>query len=367
MPNDSRAVAAVNNRDLATMPLEQALDAYSPNFAAALPSHIPLERFKRTVITALNQNPDLRDADRRFFFNAAVKCAHDGLYPDGREAALVVFKTKIKDAQGEYHWIKATQYMPMIAGIRKRMRNTGEVLSATAEVVYQKDRFAYVKGENPHIEHEPPPLGEDRGQPIGAYAIIKLANGEVLREVMDKREIERARAVSRSGQDENSPWSKWWDEMARKTVLRRCAKGAPTGSELDRLLARDDEAPEMALPSEATLIPPRPRIEDYTDALPNQPPTVAIVDADGEEREVPVDRAEAELPAILAEMERRSGKDGVVAFGENNAAALTVLREAGIAGPALAHAERLAGYTDKGWREPPSVPPREPRGEAADG
>lgn len=345
MPNDSHALVTVSNRDLATMPLEQALDAYSPNFAAALPSHIPLERFKRTVITALNQNPDLRSADRRFFFNAAVKCAHDGLYPDGREAALVVFNTKIKDAQGHEHWVKATQYMPMIAGIRKRMRNTGEVLSATAEVVYQKDRFAYVKGENPHIEHEPPPLGEDRGLPIGAYAIIRLANGEVLREVMDKREIERVRAVSRSGKDPNSPWAKWWDEMARKSVLRRCAKGAPTGSELDRLLTRDDEPPEMAPPSEATLIPPRPRIEDYTDTEEEAAPaTIALIDADGEEREVPHDQAEAELLIVLDTMEKRSGKAGVEAFGENNAAALTALREAGIAGPALAHVERLASY-----------------------
>lgn len=124
--------------------------------------------------------------------------------------------------------------------------------------------------------------------------------------------------------------------------------------------------------------PPRPRRSDFVsrewteggepEAPQEKPsPTVAIVDADGNESEVPMDRAEAELPAILAEMERRSGKDGVVAFGENNAAALTVLREAGIAGPALAHAERLAAYPDKGRREPPSVPPRETRGEGADG
>lgn len=263
MPNDN-LLAPTRNQDLATMPFPAALDAYTPNFAAALPSHIPVERFKRTVITAVNNNPDLRYADRRTLFNACVKCAHDGLYPDGREAALVTFKTKVRDLDGgPDRWIDAVQYLPMIAGIRKRMRNTGEVLSATAEIVYRNDKFRVTKGEDPRIEHEPPAFTEARGEPIGAYAIIKLANGETLREVMSKPEIERARAVSKSGQKPGSPWVAWWDEMARKTVLRRCAKSAPTGSDLDRLLARDDEPIEMPRIEDLREPPARPRREDF--------------------------------------------------------------------------------------------------------
>jgi phage RecT family recombinase len=269
--SDRQEVATTGNRDLATMPFHAALEAYTPNFAAELPNHIPVERFKRTIVTALNMSPDLRQADRRSLFNAAVKCAHDGLYPDGREAALVVFNSRTQNEHGQDVWIKAVQYLPMIAGIRKRMRNTGEVLSATAEVVYRNDKFRYVKGEDPHIEHEPPAIDQERGDAVGAYAIIKLANGETLREVMGKPEIERARAVSKSGQKADSPWVKWWDEMARKTVLRRCAKSAPTGSDLDRLLARDEEGPEMPALSEIREIPPRPRREDFIPAAEPDP------------------------------------------------------------------------------------------------
>ncbi len=98
MPSDTHtAVATGTKRELATMDFSEALEVYTPNFQAELPSHIPVERFKRTIITALNLNPDLRKADRGSLFNAAVKCAHDGLYPDGREAALVVYKTKAKN------------------------------------------------------------------------------------------------------------------------------------------------------------------------------------------------------------------------------------------------------------------------------
>jgi recombination protein RecT len=141
--------------------------------------------------------------------------------------------------------------MPMIAGIRKRMRNSGEVLSAEAHVIYEGDEFQHDLGDQPCIVHQP--AFKDRGKPIGAYAIIKLVNGEVLREVMSLEEIERVRAVSKV---KFGPWQDWWGEMARKTVLRRCAKAAPTSSDVDAVLARDDT---MGVEGEfAEVPPPRP-------------------------------------------------------------------------------------------------------------
>src|SRR6266550_2572685 len=190
MPDDGRQIVKVTNQELQDMRFDDALEVWSPNLATALPDHIPLDRFRRVVITAVNQNSKLARADRRSLFNACAKCAHDGLYPDGREAALVPYSTKVK-RDGIDYWVDMVQYLPMIAGIRKRMRNTGEVLAATAEVVYRNDHFRYVKGEDPHIEHEPCALDQEKGEMIGAYAIIKLANGEVLRETMYAKDIDR--------------------------------------------------------------------------------------------------------------------------------------------------------------------------------
>lgn len=271
--SESTAVATTTSRDLVTMDFVQALEVYTPQFEAELPSHIPVERFKRTIITAVNLNPELRKADRRSLFNAAVKCAHDGLYPDGREAALVAYGTQIV-------------YLPMIAGIRKRMRNSGEVLSATAEVVYRQDKFRYIKGENPHIEHEPPSIEQDRGEAVGAYAIIKLTNGEVLREVMTKADMDKIKSVSRSGR--NGPWSTWPEEMWRKSVLRRCAKQAPANSDLSELMAREDEPEDR--PASAREIPPRPTRqqfltheaeEDAGEDKTTRPDAYEVIDSDG--------------------------------------------------------------------------------------
>jgi recombination protein RecT len=313
MPDDIQTIApAATQRDLATMPIEQALELYAPNFAAVLPPNIPVDHFRRMVVTAINVQPALMKADRRTLFNSCVKCASDGLLPDGREAALVIYKTKIKDGMGAERWIDAVQYLPMVAGIRKRLRNSGEVDSATAEVVYRKDRFKYALGDGSFIEHEPPPLDEDRGDAIGAYAIIKLTSGEVIREVMSLREIERVRAVSRS--KDKGPWVDWWGEMARKTVLRRAAKAAPQASTLEKLLMRDDD--EEELPDAASLPPAPARPTRQQFALPPQdyadPPaaepaqTFAVIDLDGVEIQYAT-AAEAanEIALILAQAAKR--------------------------------------------------------------
>jgi recombinational DNA repair protein RecT len=279
MPDDGRQIVEFSPQQLQAMPFNQALEYWVPNLAGGLPDHIPVERFKRVLITAVSTNPDLAAADRRSLFNACARCAHDGLYPDGREAALVVYNTKLKkrvrdqstgeflrDQEGKYiereGWAQMVQYMPMIAGIRKRMRNTGQVLSADAEVVYSRDEFLHRKGDNPNITHNPPPLGQDRGSPIGAYAIIKLANGEVLREVMPKTEIEHIRD-SFSKAPKSPAWVKTPDEMWRKTVLRRCSKAAPSGSDLDVLLNRDEELDRPDEHSPMREIPPPPDPRDY--------------------------------------------------------------------------------------------------------
>lgn len=202
------------------------LVAMTPEFKNALPSHIKPEKFQRVVMTVVQQSPDLIKADRRSLFASCIKCAADGLIPDGREAALVLFGGKV-------------QYMPMLAGIQKRVRNSGEISSIQAHVIYENDKFLSRRGMTETIEHEPLFPG-DRGKPIGAYAIAKFKDGsDPVFEVMDHASIERVRKVSRSGG--SGPWVQWWDEMARKTVFRRLSKWLPMDSETDELMRRDDE------------------------------------------------------------------------------------------------------------------------------
>ena len=206
------------------------LTRMQPEFAAALPPQIPVEKFVRTTLTAVQMNPELLGADRRSLLGAAMKAAQDGLLLDGREAAPVIFRTK----EGP-----KVQYMPMVGGILKKIRNSGELASIGAHVVYDKDLFKYTLGDDEKIEHTPS-LDSDRGKPIAVYAIAKTKDGAIYREVMSVADVEKVRAASRASS--SGPWVQWWDEMARKTVIRRIAKRLPSSADLDQVLASDNEA-----------------------------------------------------------------------------------------------------------------------------
>ncbi len=202
----------------------------STEFKAALPPQIDTEKFIRTTLTAIQMNPELLTADRKSLLGSCMKAAQDGLLADGREAALVIFRTK----EGP-----KVQYMPMVGGILKKVRNSGELASISANVVYDKDMFEYELGDEERIVHKPF-LGADRGQQIAVYAIAKTKDGAIYRDVMSVADVEKVRASSRAGKF--GPWVDWWDEMAKKTVIRRLAKRLPSSADVDQVMANDLEA-----------------------------------------------------------------------------------------------------------------------------
>lgn len=222
-------------------------DLFKKEIADALPDKRLADRFIRAALTAVNQNPELVTVDRNSLFQSVIRCAQDGLLPDGREAALVIFSGR----DG-----KKAQYLPMIGGYRKIAAKHGITLNAF--VVYANDEFEYTLGENPHVHHKPPKLGEDRGDPIGAYAVATYEDGRMVcpPEVMDKAQIEQVRGVSRAKDSQYGPWAQWWDRMARKTVARLLFKQLPLG-DLDDIDARiaaaaDDEA-DLPQPARMTV------------------------------------------------------------------------------------------------------------------
>lgn len=208
----------------------------------ALPPDIDADRFIRTVVTSVQMNQDLAYADRRSLFGACMKAAQDGLLPDGREAVLNIYNTKHK-VNGREEWVPTVQYLPMVRGILKVMRNSGMIAHIDAAAVYEKDEFSFERGDDPKIVHKPY-LGDDEpGKVIAAYIIVKLTNGEAHREVMPRRDIEKTRSASKSGDGASSPWTKWYDQMAIKAVIKRASKILPTSSEaLDRILQNDNDA-----------------------------------------------------------------------------------------------------------------------------
>ena len=211
----------------------------TPKFQAALPAHIPPEKFVRTVLTTIQLNPDIAKCDPTSIYNECIKAAADGLIIDGREAALVKYNAKKPD--GSYGDV--AKYMPMVAGLLKKARNSGEISSIVGRCVYQNDKFHVVYGDDEKLTHEPCLDGEP-GPVRLAYMVAKLKDGTLIRHVMTLNQINKRRAASKSGSSGSSPWSSWFDEMAVKTVLRAGSKFLPASSDradFGDLIERDDD------------------------------------------------------------------------------------------------------------------------------
>jgi recombination protein RecT len=188
-------------------------DEFKQKISEALPPGLDLDRFTRTALMAVQQNPDLMGNDQQSLYLSIMQCAKDGLLPDGREAALVLFFDKKTQT-------KKTQYIPMVSGLRKIAAEHKVALAAY--VVHEKDKFEYQLGFEPSILHQPPKLGVDRGEIVGVYAAAIDNLGQRYLEVLSVAEIEKVRRVSKTG--DKGPWKDWYSEMARKTAARRLFK-----------------------------------------------------------------------------------------------------------------------------------------------
>ena len=262
----------------------------------ALPSHIPPERFERVSLTAVQQNPDLlnpQKVERRSLFGALVRAAQDGLLPDGREGAIVPFRGK-------------AQWMPMVAGIMKKVRNSGEIASWEASAVFEKDTFERLLGDDQRIYHKPYEEG-DPGNVVGAYSIVTFKDGTKSRDYLPRWRIERAREQNPIGKN-SLMWTKFYDEGAIKTVIRHHAKRLPMSTDVEALFERDETmtptGPVAAQPIEAGPERPVTRL----DALEHQI-TGDIIPEEEPEIEEPVVAEEIEEQAeeLEAEIEAEPG------------------------------------------------------------
>lgn len=73
----------------------------------------------------------------------------------------------------------------------------------------------------------------DRGEIVGVYCTVKTPAGDYLTEEMSLAEIEAVRKTSKAAFSDKGPWVNHWNEMARKTVVKRASKYWPKASRLD--------------------------------------------------------------------------------------------------------------------------------------
>lgn len=110
-------------------------------------------------------------------------------------------------------------------GLKKIATDSGAIEWAKVELVYESDTFEW-NGPTTPPTHKADPFSE-RGNVKGGYCIAKLPSGEFMTEVMSAAEINKIRDTSKAFKNGKGPWVNWYDEMAKKTILKRAFKQWP--------------------------------------------------------------------------------------------------------------------------------------------
>jgi recombination protein RecT len=201
------------------------VDKRAPSFRKLLPPSIPVDRFISATKTALLTVPGLVNCEPQSVILACMRCAADGLVPDGRKAVLVVGRSK----RGN-QWVDIAQYWQMAQGLQDIVFRTGKVIRLESRTVHANDVFDLTYGSEARISHKP--RLADRGKLLGAYAIATFKGGEdQLIEWMEVDEIDsimrRSKSWNKEKNEPTGPWKTDYSEMARKTVMRRIIKYLP--------------------------------------------------------------------------------------------------------------------------------------------
>lgn len=210
--------------------------AFKKQMALALPKALSADRLTRIVLTECRRTPALLKCAPESFFGAVMQCAALGLEPGSAlgHCYLLPFGNG-KDREGRPNAQLIIGYRGMI----DLARRSGQIVSLNAYAVYEKDDFSYQLGLHPDIRHVPS-ADADRGHLTHVYAVAQLKDGGVQFEVLSRADIEAVRAMSKAGK--SGPWVTHYDEMAKKTVVRRLFKYLPVSIEAMQAVEVDEKS-----------------------------------------------------------------------------------------------------------------------------
>lgn len=195
---------------------------------AILPAHMSLDKVITSVRLAVAQQPALAACKPESVLFSVMAASRLGLEINSplHHCSLIPYKDECS-------------LMIEYRGYQELARRGGEIRNVEARNVYEGDLFDYSLGSSPIITHKP--CGEtDDAKITHTYAIAFTKEGKAFAfDVLPREDVERARKVSRFADKPDSPWGKWYGEMARKTAVRRLAKYLPLSAELAAAIELD--------------------------------------------------------------------------------------------------------------------------------
>lgn len=207
------------------------LETKQADLVKVAPKGYSIDRMRRIIGAAFARNPSLTKCKPQSVYLAVHQAVQLGLEPGGAlgHAYLVPY--------GE-----ECQFIIGYKGLIALARRSGEIETIEAHVVYEGDAFDVEFGTSPAVRHRPNMKG-DRGAIVCVYAMAKMKGGGQQVEVMSVSDVNLIRGRSASAKRGSSPWSTDYEEMARKTVVRRLCKYLPLTIEMSDVYDAEDGLP----------------------------------------------------------------------------------------------------------------------------
>ena len=227
-------------------------DQFKKQLALAVPKHLNADRMARIAATEVRKNKALLNTEPTSFLGSVMQAAQLGLEPGS--------------ALGQAYLVPYGNQCQLIIGYKGMIdlaRRSGQVLSLNAYAVREGDDFSFQLGLKPDIHHVPSLEADRIKKPITyVYAVATLKGGGYQFEVMSRAEVEAVRAKAKS----KNIWNTYFEEMAKKTVIRRLFKYLPVSIEALEITNADAkrEAGEKVEPDDVINIE-SVSVEDFED------------------------------------------------------------------------------------------------------
>jgi recombination protein RecT len=228
-----KAVATDKKESNPVTAFRNVLEKQRAQIAAALPKHMSPDRMIRLACTEFAKNPTLQKCEAVSVFGGIIQAAQLGLEIGVLgQAYLVPYRNNKKNCM-------EAQFIPGYKGLIALARRSGEVTSIETNLVYENDTFDLTLGVDSNLTHKPY-LDGDRGKLRLVYGVAKFKDGGHHLEWMPISDVEKIRARSKASN--NGPWVTDYEQMVRKTLIRRMANYLPMSIELQNALSIDEAA-----------------------------------------------------------------------------------------------------------------------------
>lgn len=213
--------------------LQDYVQRMSGQIKMALPANLTPDRFQRIVLSAISSNTKLQECSPQSFLGAMMTAAQLGVEPNTPLGQGYLIPRNSKNGM-------ECTFQLGYKGLIDLAYRSGNIANIGAFTVHQNDEFHVQFGLNPDITHVP--AMTDRGDPIAFYAYYKTKDGGYGFDVMSVEDVRKhARQFSESvKRGWSSPWDSNFEEMAKKTVLKKVLKYAPLSTEVASKIGMDE-------------------------------------------------------------------------------------------------------------------------------